>query len=681
MNGRTEIRIGTVWIAMLTLVLVVGGSRALRAEPAPTFVREWGVGGTSPGQLYDARGITVDPEGHIFVVNKANHRIQEFAPDGVLLNYWGTFGSGPGQFRNPWGIVSDPDGNLYVVDSENDRVQKFTNDGTYLLQWGGTGSGPGQFQWPRIGIALDSEGNVIVSDTGGGPVVGNRVQKFTPEGTFLLEWGSSGSGPGLFDHPHGIATSPAPDCFVYVADAGNSNRIQKFDCSGSFVDDWSGTGSAPGQINRSRGMAADTAGNVYIADRDNHRIQKFAPDGTLLWTFGERGAGPGQFEYPRGIAVAEDGLIYVVDTGNSRVQVLRPSTVAVRGTVTSDCQGGVAWITVDLHLPGLSDLLTTVTNSDGAFEFLDVAYDPLGGDLSIVVPLGFEAITPADGHVSVDLAADHQHDFVLHCGDPVNLARSIGYWKHQANSWLTGRGHAQESQVDMETTFPAAVFQHFYENGLVSIAVEGVTYMGFPAEPLDLGTMSSTLSVKGNTGMLDRAKQHYLALLLNVASGKLSTTTVATEDGRTVSQALQFVADFINDGDPTNDEVAKDVCDAINDAGLVAAGVVPDGYGQIAYVVPRERITGFSMHPNPARSTAAQFSFRLDQPSLVRLDVFDVGGRRIARSDIREYAGGTHVMSWSDLILETPNIARGVYFARISAGRQTRDLKITWLRQ
>ena len=45
---------------------------------------------------------------------------------------------------------------------------------TYVLQWGTEGSGDGQFSWPA-GVAVDGSGNVYVSDT-----LNHRIQKFSP---------------------------------------------------------------------------------------------------------------------------------------------------------------------------------------------------------------------------------------------------------------------------------------------------------------------------------------------------------------------------------------------------------------------------------------------------------------------------------------------------------------------
>jgi DNA-binding beta-propeller fold protein YncE len=60
---------------------------------------------------------------------------------------------------------------VYVTDNFNNRVQKFTSTGGFVTAWGGSGSGPGQFDGPE-GVAVDASGNVFVADGE------HRVQKF-----------------------------------------------------------------------------------------------------------------------------------------------------------------------------------------------------------------------------------------------------------------------------------------------------------------------------------------------------------------------------------------------------------------------------------------------------------------------------------------------------------------------
>ena len=82
---------------------------------------------------------------------------------------------------NPTDIAIDSAGNVYVLDAENDQVQKFTTNGTFVIEWNIQRTKASELG-PKD-IATDSAGNVYVLDGGS-----NRVQKFTTNGTFVKEW-------------------------------------------------------------------------------------------------------------------------------------------------------------------------------------------------------------------------------------------------------------------------------------------------------------------------------------------------------------------------------------------------------------------------------------------------------------------------------------------------------------
>ncbi len=95
----------------------------------------------------------------------------------------GIAGSGDGQFDLPAGVAASSDGHVYVADLVNNRIQKFDLNERFLVKWGSERAADGLLDIP-IGVAADAFGNVYVADA-----YNNRIQKFDPGGEFQHKWG------------------------------------------------------------------------------------------------------------------------------------------------------------------------------------------------------------------------------------------------------------------------------------------------------------------------------------------------------------------------------------------------------------------------------------------------------------------------------------------------------------
>jgi DNA-binding beta-propeller fold protein YncE len=185
-----------------------------------------------PLGLNAPRAIAIGRNNDLYVADSRNHRILHIASDGSLLHEWGSFadqqtGEAPiGTFYEPWGVAVGPDGSVYVTDTWNHRVQKFTKDGEPVKMWGQYGqplpdvAESKSFFWGPRGIAVNSEGQVFVADTGN-----KRIVIFDKDGNYLAEFGTAGLDAGQFDEPVGVAL--AADGTVYVTDTWNQ-RVQSF---------------------------------------------------------------------------------------------------------------------------------------------------------------------------------------------------------------------------------------------------------------------------------------------------------------------------------------------------------------------------------------------------------------------------------------------------------------------
>ncbi len=229
-----------------------------------------------------AAGVTLDRAGNVYISQFTPEQVSVFTPDGKLIRQWGKMGTADGEFNCPGGIAIAADGSIYVADQTNRRIQKFDPQGKFLLKWGEYGVNPGQFGGnvpanQRVGgpnfLAFDSRGDIYATEASVG-----RVQKFTPDGKFLLAWGDNTAGPAGFGGRQGLQ-GPIGICIdrldrVWVS--ATNHRVQQFTSNGKYLRGFGSAGSGPGQFGTPHAMGIDSLGYLYVADAHNNRVQKFA---------------------------------------------------------------------------------------------------------------------------------------------------------------------------------------------------------------------------------------------------------------------------------------------------------------------------------------------------------------------------------------------------------------------
>jgi DNA-binding beta-propeller fold protein YncE len=132
-----------------------------------------------------------------------------------------------------WPAVDPLTGDVWVASSLESRLWVFRPDGTFVKEWGTPGSGPGQLKLktndpnpdPVGAIAFAPDGTLYVADNGN-----YRIDVFDPHGSFVRSWGSFGTDDGQFVSPKGIATDGTS---VDVAD-DTTGLMKVFDTSGRF---------------------------------------------------------------------------------------------------------------------------------------------------------------------------------------------------------------------------------------------------------------------------------------------------------------------------------------------------------------------------------------------------------------------------------------------------------------
>ncbi len=159
------------------------------------------------GLISVAHNIKIDSQGNVWTTNAGNSKVIKFSPDGKELMefvlgdsptvasggcaYLANPSNGYMDFCGTTDIVVTPEGRIFVTDGYGKkRVLEYSAAGDKRIrEWGGSGTEPGKFVLPH-GLAYDGKGVLFVTDREGG-----RIERFDTKGTYIGEWtlGNAGS--------------------------------------------------------------------------------------------------------------------------------------------------------------------------------------------------------------------------------------------------------------------------------------------------------------------------------------------------------------------------------------------------------------------------------------------------------------------------------------------------------
>jgi uncharacterized protein (TIGR03437 family) len=322
-------------------------------------------GPAASAELGFVSDVAVDPAGNLYIADPNNYRIRKVSNGVITTVAGGGFSlgdNGPATsaaLTEPVGVAVDTAGNLYIADSGAQRIRKVSNGVITTLAGGGTSLGDnGPATSAKLnnpcGVTVDSAGNVYIADTWN-----NRIRKVS-NGVITTVAGngtagfSGDNGPATsaqLDDPGGIAVGSTGN--LYIADTSNG-RIRKVSNGAIATAVGGGTPlgdngpAASAELWQPQGVAADSAGNVYIADTQNHRVRKvskgaiatFAGGGT---TYGDNGpATSAEMTFPAGLALDAAGNLYIADSWGAVRKVTNGVITTVAGGGTSLGDSGPA---------------------------------------------------------------------------------------------------------------------------------------------------------------------------------------------------------------------------------------------------------------------------------------------------------------------------------------------------
>jgi ribosomal protein L7/L12/streptogramin lyase len=225
-------------------------------------------------------------------------RINPFA-DGKVTMEFGEAGTGPGYFTDARFVSVDNNGHIFVGEFDGGRIQVFDEQGNYLTQWKATGEEQGDIY--LSGMAADRNSLVYT-------VVGSELYVYEGMSGNLLGQLEHPEGWGFDD------VTFAPDGSIVGTWYKNRDDLIRFDSNGQvdlLVEHAISNITNDSELDMH--VAVDGTGNIYTLAYFNESVFVFAPDGRYISRFGSMGNEEGQFTSPRSIAVDNLGKIYIAD--------------------------------------------------------------------------------------------------------------------------------------------------------------------------------------------------------------------------------------------------------------------------------------------------------------------------------------------------------------------------------
>jgi uncharacterized protein (TIGR03437 family) len=345
--------------------------------------------------LFSYSCMNFDSAGTLYLADSGNNRIRTVSREGIIQTIAGGGTGGDGvratqaSLYNPYCAALDPAGALYIADTRNYRIRKVGLDGVISSVAGsqafrafreGTPNTEAFLFAPRD-LIHDNSGNLVFADS-----LNHKVRRLASGGGVFTVAGGGTSFPGttataaFFSSPTGLKYDAGN--ILYISDDSNNSvrrilpdgRVERVAGPAALGESFSGDGgpAVSAALDRPRGLEIDEAGNLYIADANNHRIRRVSPNG-IIDTYAGTGvaefrgdggaAARASLSSPTSLLFDSRGNLLVADSGNNRIRMISRT-----GEVSTIAGSGASGLSTD-GIPAISAALNRPTG---------VCLDPAG---------------------------------------------------------------------------------------------------------------------------------------------------------------------------------------------------------------------------------------------------------------------------------------------------------------
>lgn len=220
------------------------------------------------GRFQNAKGISVDPTGSIYVADTGADLLLRFNSSGDSTGEVGGYGWGDYQFDMPYDVSASNGVEIYVADYNNNRIERFdrTLANVATLSTDQSNDDSKRFGYPS-GVAVSRLGDLFICDD-----ENVRIMKVNTFSTVERTFGGYGEGAGTLTMPRQVSIGPSDD--VFVSDKG---RVAVYDNFGNYI------GSIGSGLLRDPTGIGIGDGKLGVCDSDT--LYFFKLDGTLIAKF------------------------------------------------------------------------------------------------------------------------------------------------------------------------------------------------------------------------------------------------------------------------------------------------------------------------------------------------------------------------------------------------------------
>lgn len=180
------------------------------------------------------------------------------------------------ELYKPNDIAKDKNGNIYVLDSKNYRIQKYDSSMKYMKTYGRRGEGPAEFKLPPFCIMIDSNENIIVTESlPTKHIVFNQNGVEIERKTYNHVFGRIIYIDSLF-----ITACPPNDSTLlgFHNSAGNPLRTFVKKIKYNIVEGYNFD-----NLGNKLNFNVDTKNNIFVVFEIQNRIEKYSPEGTIIF--------------------------------------------------------------------------------------------------------------------------------------------------------------------------------------------------------------------------------------------------------------------------------------------------------------------------------------------------------------------------------------------------------------